>query len=333
MTTAGTPLRRVAPERLKHELGEALLRRDIADQSAQDDQLRWWHTRALHGAWGIAEGLNVSGVAPGSTAKLSAGVAFDLFGRELVLDRVQRIPVPETADEFLLVISYDRPLAGCEPPAGACQSSVVAASGVRLGWMLRRTFAPAFGVPLAILNEDDTCPPKFARPYVRPQTRPTIGHGVVTISSQHFTPWREKLGGEPFQLGWEFAIDTRAAGFTRPPYYFAEISVPVKDAPLDLIYFVGRHHLADGRRDRFSVRYFSSTRDRIGGSDPFYADLSDDAFLRFATVYTGNEKEGDFEFDVPLRISWIGVEPRPRSSGFSRFDLRLESEVNDEFHS
>ena len=68
MTQRSVPLRRVSPERLQHQTGEALLRRDFADQAAQDDQLRWWHTRALHGAWGISEGLSVTAALPG-TAK------------------------------------------------------------------------------------------------------------------------------------------------------------------------------------------------------------------------------------------------------------------------
>lgn len=329
MINRRVPLRRVAPERLRHESGEVLLGRDFAEQAAQDDQLRWWHTRALHGAWGIAEGLNVSGVTPGGTAKLSAGVAFDLFGRELVLDQIQRVPVPETADEFVLVISYDRPSADCEPPSGLCISSFVPASGVRLAWLLRRSFSPAAGVPLAILNEDDTCPPPFARPYVRPHARPTIGEGVVTISSQDFTPWREKLVGEPQQLGWEFAVDTSAAGFTRLPRYFAEITIPVTNAPPDLIYVVGRYHLAEARRDRFLIRYFSSIRGLIGGDGSFFGALSTSTFRRFSTSAVGNAHRRDF--DLPLHIRWIGVESRPRPIVSTR--LLLEGEVNDELHS
>ncbi len=333
MSRSRIPLRRVGPERLRHETGELLHRRDFSDQAAQDDQLRWWHTRAVHGVWGIAEGLNVSGIEPGGTARISVGVAIDCFGRELILDRAQSPPVPETADEYLLVISYDRPPFSCTPPSGTCIDSFVAESGVRLSWLLRRSFSPTDGVTLAILNEDDSCPPQFARPHVRPQARPTIEHGVVTISSQDFVPWIEQLDSEPELLGWEFVVDTTAAGFTRTPFYFAELVVPVQDAPPDVIYAVGRHHLAEARRDRFSIRYFSTMRNQIGGNQGFYSSLSMLAARRFATIYIGGIGEGDLEIDVPIRISWIGIESHQRALRFVPPKFVLNSEVSDELRS
>ncbi|MEZ4496531.1 MAG: hypothetical protein R2845_07090 [Thermomicrobiales bacterium] len=88
----------------------------------------------------------------------------------------------------------------------------MAAREVRLVWKLRRTFAPAHGVPLAILNEDNTCPPPpFARPHMRPLARPTVGHGVVQLTSRDFSPWIEFYNNEPMQLGWQFEIDTELA--------------------------------------------------------------------------------------------------------------------------
>jgi hypothetical protein len=327
MSNERVPLRRVEPERLLHQTGEALLRRDFSDQAAQDDQVRWWHARALHNAWGIAQGLKVSNLGPGNLAKLSAGVAYDLFGRELVLDQVQRIPVPKTGDEYLLVLSYDRPAVECEPPGGFCIDSFVAASGVRLSWLPRRTWTAATGVPLAILNEDDTCALPFARPYVRPMARPTVGHGTLTVSSRDFTPWRIDAGDEPAQIGWQYAVDTSAAGFARIPKYFVEIAIPVADAPPELILTAGRYHLAEAELGQFSIRYFSPAQLRSRVLDRrLFSNLDEPQIARFgvrrglATVSAG------VDIDVPIRISWIGVEPRQDL-------MRAENEVDDEFHS
>ena len=136
MSPGSTPLHRVTPQRLLHQAGEALLRRDFADQAAQENQLRLWHTRALHGAWGTAEGLRVLGLLTGERAAVSPGVAFDLFGRELVLDRAQRILVPETTDEYLLVLQYATPDHGCHPVSGPCLDPFVATGDVRMNGAL-----------------------------------------------------------------------------------------------------------------------------------------------------------------------------------------------------
>ena len=53
------PLIPVAPLRLRHGHGERLLRHDADGQDAQDGQLRWWHNRAVHRAYGVVQGLGV----------------------------------------------------------------------------------------------------------------------------------------------------------------------------------------------------------------------------------------------------------------------------------
>ena len=332
MTQRSVPLRRVSPERLQHQTGEALLRRDFADQAAQDDQLRWWHTRALHGAWGISDGLSVTAALPGAPVVVSPGVAFDLFGRELVLDAPVRIVAPDSADEYLLVLQYVAE-DDCRAPSGPCLDSFVAARGVRLVWKLRRTFAPAHGVPLAILNEDNTCPPPFARPHIRPLARPNVGHGVVQLTSRDFSPWIEFYNNEPMQLGWQFEIDTRAGGFTQAPYYFVEIGPRIPDPPQALLFEISRHHVAEVQRDRFTLRYFSMTRNVIGGSTLLYGSINPSLLARFAASSASEFRSRRFDVSIPLRISWIGIEPRAQASSFGRTFAARGIEVNDELHS
>ena len=71
------PLIPLAPLRLRHGQGESLSGRDFSDQAAQDDQLRWWHNRALHRAYGVAQGLEVDLASEPGTAVVSPGLAYD----------------------------------------------------------------------------------------------------------------------------------------------------------------------------------------------------------------------------------------------------------------
>ena len=59
---------------------------DFSDLQRVESQRRWWHNRALHDAYGIAEGMVCSqipaaGVPTG--ASVGVGIAYDAFGREL----------------------------------------------------------------------------------------------------------------------------------------------------------------------------------------------------------------------------------------------------------
>src|SRR5262249_23851380 len=56
---ASTPEQRDL-ERLRYWQGQMLRSRDFRDQAAQQAELRWWHNRALHNAYGVVAGLGVT---------------------------------------------------------------------------------------------------------------------------------------------------------------------------------------------------------------------------------------------------------------------------------
>jgi hypothetical protein len=99
-----------ALERLRHRQGETLLSRDLRDQTLVEAQLRWWHNRAEHNAFGVALGMGVGPAddsRPGRwRVRVDAGLAYDVFGRELILPEAAELDVPPAATGQTLLARY-----------------------------------------------------------------------------------------------------------------------------------------------------------------------------------------------------------------------------------
>src|SRR6266540_798307 len=244
----------VEPKRLRHGSGEALLRRDFAEQAAQDDQLRWWHSRALHRAYGVVEGLGVTVTLVGGvrTAEVQPGLAYDCYGRELLLDRPRQVPVPEDDDQLVLAIASIAPDPGCAPPPGGwCRDERVVAGGVVLRWVVRSAFTLRDGVPLTTSDEAAA----FPAPKARPIARPRIGHGATIAGETAWRPWVERFEDEQvFRLGIQVDVDTSAAGFTAVPCYFAQLTGSLWSARVPLVLLLPFGHVAQAAKDRFTFR-------------------------------------------------------------------------------
>jgi hypothetical protein len=100
-------------ERLRYRQGQRLRTRDFRDQAAIDAQLRWWHNRALHNAFGIAQGLQPEPTTVDGRAavRIAKGVAHDCLGRELVVQSDRVVRVPDAVEDLALVLRY------CASPA------------------------------------------------------------------------------------------------------------------------------------------------------------------------------------------------------------------------
>jgi len=86
-------------QRVRYWQGQALRSRDFNDQLAIEAQRRWWHNRALHNAYGVGFGLmtSVERDEHGAVTKIrvDCGLAYDCFGRELMLQRPGEMLVPK----------------------------------------------------------------------------------------------------------------------------------------------------------------------------------------------------------------------------------------------
>ncbi len=113
-------------QRLRYRQGQMLRSQDFRDQAAIEAQLRWWHNRALHDAFGIAEGLDTMlGGQPGHwSVTISPGLAYDCFGRELIVTHQQSSPLPHELSAGRLTLLAQYPAGRSDghqsPPAGAC---------------------------------------------------------------------------------------------------------------------------------------------------------------------------------------------------------------------
>jgi len=225
-------------QRLRYTPGQDLLSRDFRDQAAFAEQLRWWHNRAVHGAFGVSRGLRVSLdlAGPEPAVRVAAGVAYDVFGRELILPAPARLRVPagpqETAPRVLVIRYAAGGFHAAGRPLGACCGGP-APQGAGLEWIAAPRLRPADGVPLARVVYGQGVPsldPGFHPPVARPLARPRLGRGSTVPGG---TPWEIWDLGERrlFLIGLQVAIDTRAAGFTEPPCYFAWLGGSIEGDP------------------------------------------------------------------------------------------------------
>ncbi len=210
-------------ERLRYWQGQLLRSKDLQDQVYGAVHLRWWHNRALHNAYGIVAGLEVLPLDEGAL-KVLPGLAYDCFGRELLLAAAVTVPIPDRIPATGVTL-----LANCYEPARAPLSddvcwpvAEIAPASLQLSWKLNDAVSIRDGVALARLDASGQQVETIARSLTRPLARPRIANGTTIPGN---TPWRvwELTASDqiPLFLGLEVEVDTSAAGFTATPCYFA----------------------------------------------------------------------------------------------------------------
>lgn len=221
-------------ERFSYWQGQLLRSRDFRDQQANDAQLRAWHNRAVHNAYGIAKGvldeLEAHQSIDGSVL-VKSGMAYDCFGRELLLREQQSVRFEENREQMFLVLRYMASSSCGEMNAGArdwfLERTSTRGGNAELVWLLVKDFSFRDGVPLARTQGgdhpsklDETFIPRHARPLARPRiaTGTTIP-GATTW--EVWDPWGPSIKNVP--SGVQVRIDTSSAGFTKPPVYFASL--------------------------------------------------------------------------------------------------------------
>jgi hypothetical protein len=233
-------------ERVRYWQGQMLRSADFRAQSADTAQHRWWHNRALHNAYGVYQGLSASaaqdsaGLFVGVT--IAAGVGYDCFGRELIVDAPQTIAlpanVPQGAVTMVLLITYavgedtDR-----ESMQEICWTTTPTESTVTFVWKTLNCVHLCDGVPLAHVIYDgqggSVLDPSFVPPGSRPIARPSIASGATLPSTTTWEPWLVTppspagVPSEPVFVGAQTSIDTSDAGFTGRPCYFAWLKGPL----------------------------------------------------------------------------------------------------------
>jgi hypothetical protein len=301
-------------QRLRYHQGQMLLSRDFRDQLRIESQLRAWHNRALHNTFGVAQGFGAGlAVSPGSTnnqVTVEAGLAYDCFGRELLLRRRKTILLPPEVDETLLLIRHkdDRRIPRPIDLSGACLPEPEGLTGgeVEFIWKPAKSVTVRDGVPIARALPDSGAgstlelDPDFTAPLSRPLARPRIAHGATIPGATSWEVWqlppRARFTGGVASL--QVRIDTSSAGFTSTddlsaPAYFASLQGPLtkldnsKKIESGGIYL---SHIDEISVDGFTFRFLIAVFNSQGGKFEQAPDAR--AFLQQHEVY----------------VSWLGIE-------------------------
>jgi hypothetical protein len=225
-------------QRTRYWQGQTLRSGDFRSQLQTEAQLRWWHNRALHHAYGVAVGLETSkSPQKGNITAIHVdpGVAYDCFGRALILQSEREIPLPDAslpAASFTLVARYRETAEFPDPrqASGVCFSCCEGSTDWETPdfiWKATSSLRVEDGVPLGRLLRgpgalEDTLrlDTSFVPVTPRPLARPYLADGSTIPGSTAWGLWRDQSG---LTLGFETVVDTSAAGFTRVPCYFAAL--------------------------------------------------------------------------------------------------------------
>jgi hypothetical protein len=152
-------------ERLRYRQGQKLSGRDFRAQAEIEAQLRWWHTRALHDSYGVSAGFEVALIrelksppAPASVS-VACGMAYDCYGRELMLQTPREFLLPETEPDsprrgLTLLVRYKEADEYISPRERAlvCGPCASTAETVDFVWMDAARAQQSDGVPLCRLS-------------------------------------------------------------------------------------------------------------------------------------------------------------------------------------
>jgi hypothetical protein len=225
-------------ERVRYWQGQLLRSRDFNDIHAVEEQRRWWHNRALHNAYGIHRDPDVAQSFAATLSNdttfvtVTAGLAYDCYGRELILETDQKVMLPAGVPDnvvFVLLARYRReaPQKPAEHFAAVLCSNQgpVRPEFVELTWERLDSFGFTDGVPLIAVKiasgKGTAVDLPFPLPVSDPLARPQLASGSTVPGNTAWDLWTYTFAGDETVLGVQTTIDTSASGFTDAPCYFA----------------------------------------------------------------------------------------------------------------
>ncbi len=262
-------------ERVRYWQGQMLKSQDFLDIEAAEAQRRWWHNRALHNAYGVAEGLTCS-LLPSNSPKIvsvSPGVAYDVFGRELILEKTLTVPLPSKVPENLtglasLLMRY-KPTSRCLRPdeiSEVCWTGTgcVGTGTAEFVWKLNKNLKPSDGVSVCAVfysgGRFKGPDPSYIVNAAQPLARPLLASGTTIPGNTPWEPWDAGFFFDdtermlPTPIGVQTQIDTSAAGFTRVPCYFASLQGSLWNPQLQQIVSAVFPSIADESITGFTFR-------------------------------------------------------------------------------
>lgn len=224
--------------RQQYRQGQMPRSRDLSEQVEDEEQLRWWHNRAVHHAYGIAYGCEAKKTRDPRAILVKAGLAYDSFGRPLWVNSSVTVQVPVdlcnqegTYVLFICKFQHNRDRIDDHFHGAWCEDSLEnRISTVAFTWKLAREFSIRDGVAIATVNlQSGGTIERLAHVYeyrTHPDRNPYLINGQTILGHTAWEVWKELLPdnrGVWFGAwGVQVMIDTRAAGFIGEPLYVAQ---------------------------------------------------------------------------------------------------------------
>ncbi len=258
-------------ERTRYWQGQMLRSGDFRGQAATDLSLRWWHNRALHNAYGVALGYAIAGDTGTGSLRgviLQPGVAYDVFGRALVLQRKHTVPLPSNVTAFPITLLVRYRETGDYPDRrqteGVCLSCCredLDEEQPEFVWTSADPPDPSYGVPLARVKPNSQRLPDldlgFETILSAPLAGPYLAGGSTIPGATLWKPWKAIARVQAL----ETVVDTSSAGFQRTPCYFASLEGADGLAAAPNMVFT---HIAFPRPDRFVFRILCPIGSLVG---------------------------------------------------------------------
>jgi hypothetical protein len=291
-------------QRFRYKQGQTLRSQDFRDQSRIGRQVRAWHNRAVHNAYGVVRGiLEDLSVEPFPAGLLvHRGLAYDCFGHELLLCSQTSIRLPTQQQPMLLVLKASRADCGCHPSTKVSANCFETArpriaTDAELVWLPERGFSFREGVPIArtdLSSGGVSLDTKFESPSTRPLARPRIGMGTTIPGATPWEIWHVTPNVGDIFATIQVTVDTSSVGFATVPQYFASLQGPVSQIDANTINVIALHfdHVGLMRTDSFVFRFLILV-------------------LQLKPNFSRKTLITKYLQDQKAYVSWLGIEENP----------------------
>lgn len=281
-------------DRVTYRDGQLLATQDLRDEQRNAFRRNALHTRYLHETWGVALGFEVRLLENASEVAIGPGHAVDQLGRDILLAKSVKVAVPHVGDpeRFALTVRYqdDPAFRDRRELAAVCLSDGLSPRNERPAFAWLRPGEVQFGieVPLAsVVAEGGRVidgPQLRVRRTARPFLRPHIGWGETEAG---------RTGWQFSDMGLSVDVDTSAAGFSNPPFYFAQV--------------LGDFSRDEEYPDSQLVAFGRGACIPLGGS-AYITRSSQTGFTLRVRAHLANISKEQAE-QCHWRVGWIGLEP------------------------
>jgi hypothetical protein len=288
--------------RIQFDDDQLLAAQDLQDDRCHADWLRRLHLRVLHDTWGIALGFNV--FVRATHLFVTPGLAYDGWGREIVLIDTLEIPIPQGigTERLVLSVQYPETLDIGQPSCNTsvpCDGQNPAQERPTFKWQSPMQLRLGVEIPLVLirLNNNQLDLDFSTRRYAQTLQRPHIGWDTTHFkiaNEQELVPYLWKLPGIDNPIGFQFQIDTAAAGFVHTPLYFANLKVTINIPEADLLLNARFKSIDNPATDHFNFRILFLPNSTFGAAR---------GAVRLMTTARQDSEA------LQISISWIGIEP------------------------